>query len=105
MTQGLAAVAELYRSGALRMPAREGTAFPDLLTFHVADTPVEQRLYRMFTQHRMHAFKGALHANPDHALWHGWNAMKQDLVEIQALADQLRRGAPGERPSPAPPPH
>ena len=102
MSQGLAAVAQLYRSGALRMPPREGNAFPDLLTFQAADTPVEQRLYRMFTEHRMNAFKGAFHGNPDYALWHGWNAMKQDLIEINALGDALQQ-RPVAQPSPPPP--
>jgi hypothetical protein len=31
-----------------------------------------------------------LRANPDHALWYGWNSMKNDLVEIKSMAEDMR---------------
>jgi len=65
-------------------------AFPDLLTFHDAPTPVEQRLFVMFLEHRMRAFQGTFHANPDYALWYGWSEMQRDLTEINHMAEELR---------------
>ena len=66
--------------------------FPDLLTFHDAPTPIEQRLFVMFLEHRMRAFQGTFHANPDYALWYGWSEMVQDLTEIKAMAADMRHG-------------
>jgi hydroxylamine dehydrogenase len=47
----------------------------------------------MFLEHRMRAFQGAFHANPDYANWYGWSEMRRDLVEIQAMAEDMRRAA------------
>jgi len=41
--------------------------YPDLLTFHDAPTTIEQRLFEMHLKHRMRAFQGTFHANPDYA--------------------------------------
>jgi hypothetical protein len=62
-----------------------------MLTFHDAATVIEQKLFRMFMKHRMRAFQGTFHANPDYALWYGWSEMQQDLTEIKALSAELRR--------------
>ena len=66
-------------------------AFPDLLTFHDAPTVIEQRLFEMHLKHRMRAFQGAFHANPDYALWYGWSEMVRDLTEIKEMAATMRR--------------
>jgi len=68
--------------------------FPDLLTFHDAPTPIEQRLFVMYLEHRMRTFQGTFHANPDYALWYGWSEMRRDLSEIKAMADDLRGNDP-----------
>jgi hypothetical protein len=81
----------LYKDGILKKPASYASAFPDLLTFHDAPTPIEQKLFVMHLEHRMRAFQGTFHANPDYALWYGWSEMKRALTEIKALADELRR--------------
>ena len=65
-------------------------AFPDLLTFHDAPTAIEQRLFEMHLKHRMRAFQGAFHANPDYALWYGWSEMVRDLQHIREEAKELR---------------
>lgn len=83
-------VAGLYRDGVLARPAGYAAAFPDLLTFHDAPTAVEQKLFVMHLEHRMRAFQGTFHANPDYALWYGWSEMKRDLQEIKELAAQMR---------------
>jgi len=91
MAEAIRVVAALYKDGVIAKPPSYAHAFPDLLTFHDAATPVEQRLFKMFLEHRMRAFQGTFHANPDYALWYGWSEMVQDLTEIKALADEMRR--------------
>ena len=91
MAEGLRTVAALYQDGVLARPKDYAFAFPDLLTFHDAPTPIEQKLFVMFLEHRMRAFQGAFHANPDYANWYGWSEMARDLVEIRAEAASMRR--------------
>jgi len=90
MAEAIRIVAALYKEGVLAKPAAYAAAFPDLLTFHDAPTPVEQRLFVMFLEHRMRAFQGTFHANPDYALWYGWSEMQRDLSEIKHMAEQMR---------------
>jgi hypothetical protein len=91
MAEAIRSVAGLYQDGILQKPKEYAFAYPDLLTFHDATTPIEQTLFVMFLEHRMRAFQGAFHANPDYANWYGWSEMRRDLVEIQAMAEDLRR--------------
>ncbi|KPJ61158.1 MAG: cytochrome C [Latescibacteria bacterium DG_63] len=91
MAEAIHTVSDLYKDGILEKPAEYAYSFPDLLTFRDARTPVEQRLFVMFLKHRMRAFQGTFHANPDYALWYGWSEMKQDLAEIKEAAELLRR--------------
>jgi hypothetical protein len=44
----------------------------------------------MFLEHRMRAFQGTFHANPDYALWYGWSEMQRDLTEIKEMASEMR---------------
>ena len=110
MAEAIRTVAALYKDGVLPKPAGYAAAFPDLLTFHDAPTPIEQKLFVMFLEHRMRAFQGAFHANPDYANWYGWSEMARDLVEIRAEAEDLRRvagkggGAKAQQPAPKPQP-
>jgi hydroxylamine dehydrogenase len=90
MAEGIRIVAGLYQDGTLPKPKEYAYAFPDLLTFHDAPTVIEQKLFVMAMEHRMRAFQGAFHANPDYALWYGWSAMRRDLTEIKTLAEDLR---------------
>jgi len=89
MAEAIRTVAGLYKDRILAKPENYAYPFPDLLTFHDAPTPVEQKLFVMFLEHRMRAFQGTFHANPDYALWYGWSAMQMDLTEIRALAEEL----------------
>ena len=91
MAEAIRIVAALYKDGVLSKPRSYAYAFPDLLTFHDAPTVIEQKLFRMFHEHRMRAFKGTFHANPNYALWYGWSEMQRDLTEIKAMAEELRR--------------
>jgi hydroxylamine dehydrogenase len=91
MAEAIRTVAALYEDGVLAKPANYAYPFPDLLTFHDAPTPIEQRLFVMFLEHRMRMFQGTFHANPDYALWYGWSEMRRDLSEIRMLADEMRK--------------
>ncbi len=89
--EAIRVVTGLYQDGLLEKPAGYANAFPDLLTFHDAPTVIEQKLFVMFLKHRMRAFQGAFHNNPDYALWYGWSELKRDLTEIRELSAELRR--------------
>lgn len=91
LAEAIRIIAGLYEDGLLEKPEGYTYAFPDLLTFHDAPTVIEQTLFEMHLKHRMRAFQGAFHANPDYALWYGWSEMKRDLTEIKTLASELRK--------------
>ena len=91
MAEAIRVIAGLYEDGVLSKPESYEFAFPDLLAFHDAPTPIEQKLFVMFLEHRMRTFQGVFHANPDYALWYGWSALKRDLTEIKYMAEDLRR--------------
>jgi len=91
MAEAIRVVAGLYKDGVLSKPESYAYPFPDLLTFHDAPTVIEQKLFLMFLEHRMRAFQGTFHANPDYALWYGWSEMQRDLTEIRTLAAELRK--------------
>jgi hypothetical protein len=92
MAQGVRIVAALYRDGVLKKPASYASAYPDILSFHDAPTPIELKLWEMFLRHRVTAIQGTFHASPNHAFWDGWSAMRSDLTELEAMAGELRRG-------------
>ncbi len=90
MAEAIRIVAGLYSDGILEKPVSYNDVFPDLLAFHDAPTSIEQKLFIMFLKHRMRAFQGTFHANPDYALWYGWSEMVMDLTEIREIAKDLR---------------
>ena len=90
MAEAIREIAGLYKDGILQKPEGYAYAFPDLLTFHDAPTPIENRLFEMHLKHRMRAFQGAFHQNPDYSLWYGWSEMVRDLDEIRAMAKDMR---------------
>ncbi|MCG8603877.1 cytochrome C, partial [bacterium] len=90
LAEAIRTIAKLYEEGVLQKPDDYAYNFPDLLTFHDAPTPIEQKLFVMHLEHRMRAFQGAFHANPDYTLWYGWSEMTRDLTEIKAMAEELR---------------
>jgi hypothetical protein len=93
LAEAIREIASLYEDGVIPKPDSYAHAFPDLLTFHDAPTSIEQRLFEMHLKHRMRAFQGAFHANPDYALWYGWSEMVRDLQYIREKANELRRHA------------
>ncbi len=98
LAEAIREIAALYEEGILETPEGYASAFPDLLTFHDAPTPIEQRLFVMHLEHRMRAFQGAFHANPDYALWYGWSEMVRDLSEIREMAARMRAEKGAEMP-------
>jgi len=91
MAEGIRTVAALYKDGILRKPKEYAYTFPDLLTFQDAPTPIEQKLFVMFLEHRMRTFQGTFHANPDYAWWYGWSEMQRDITDIKAMDQEMRR--------------
>lgn len=91
MAEAIQIVADLYKDGMLKKPDSYAYPFPDLLAFHDAPTPIEQKLFVMFLEHRMRTFQGTFHANPDYALWYGWSEMRRSLSEIKQKASELRK--------------
>ncbi len=93
MAEAIRIVAGLYKDGLLNQPKAYAHPFPDLLTFFDAPTVIEQKLFVMFSEHRMRTFQGTFHANPDYALWYGWSEMQRDLTEIKEMAAAIREKA------------
>jgi hypothetical protein len=91
MAEAIRIVAGLYKDGILPKPASYAYPFPDLLTFHDAPTEIEQELFVMYLEHRMRAFQGTFHANPDYAIWYGWSELKRSMGKISTLAQDMRR--------------
>ena len=90
LAEAIEIVAGLYEDNILPKPESYSYAYPDLLTFHDAPTAIEQRLFVMHLEHRMRAFQGTFHANPDYALWYGWSELRRDLTSIREMAEELR---------------
>ena len=90
LAQAIREIAALDQEGIQQQPDNYAYAFPDLLTFHDAPTPTENRLFEMHLKQRMRAFQGAFHQNPDYSLWYGWSEMVRDLDEIRAMAKEMR---------------
>ena len=90
VAEAVQVVDSLYQEGILKKPKDQPFSV-DMLRFYESPSPIEQKLYTMFLEHRMRAFQGAFHMNPDYMHWYGWAELKRDLVEIKAEAAQLRR--------------
>jgi hypothetical protein len=93
MAEAIRIVVGLYQDGLLNQPRTYAHPFPDLLTFFDAPTVIEQKLFIMFSEHRMRTFQGTFHANPDYALWYGWSEMQRDLTKIKEMAAAMREKA------------
>jgi hydroxylamine dehydrogenase len=92
LAEAIRIIAALYKDGILQKPKTYAYAFPDLLAFHDAPTVIEQKLFVMHLEHRMRAFQGTFHANPDYAFWYGWSEMQRSLAEIKEMAADVRAG-------------
>ena len=68
---------------------------PDLLAMREAPSPIERRLFEMHLEHRLRAFQGAFHSNPDYSLGQGFSRLAGDLADIEQMAGELRTRAAG----------
>jgi uncharacterized CHY-type Zn-finger protein len=91
MAEAIRVVAGLYKDGTLAKPKSYSYAFPDLLTFNDAPTPIETQLFVMFLENRNRAFQGSFHASPDYEWWYGYSELQRNLTEIKFKAEELRR--------------
>jgi len=89
MAQGINLVAGLYEEGIIQ-PQPGKLPYPDILTFYETITPIEQKLYIMFMEHRMRTFQGAFHNNPDYVTWYGLAELKKDIVDMTRDAQEMR---------------
>ncbi len=106
LAEAINIVADLYKDGILKKRPGQPFAYPDFLYFMRTDyasassdsykgmsknmSHIEQVLFEMYMKHRMRAYQGFFHANPDYAYWYGWAMMTKDLGEIKDLAEQMR---------------
>jgi len=93
MAEAIRLISGLYKDGVLAKPKDYAYAYPDLLTFQDAPTPIEQKLFVMFLEHRNRTFQGMFHNNPDYTWWYGYSELQRDLTEIKYMAEELRSKA------------
>ena len=101
MADGIETVAALYKDGLIKQPADYPFNYPFLLTFMETGgaagrkdfnklSYIDQVLLQMYMKHRMRAYQGFFHVNPDYAYWYGYAEMTKDLGEIKELARTMR---------------
>ncbi|MCD6305415.1 MAG: cytochrome c3 family protein [Deltaproteobacteria bacterium] len=86
--------AALYKDKILK-PATNAATFPypDLLTFYEVNSHIEELLYEMFMDYRMKTYQASFHLMPDYTTWYGLAKMKETLVEMKHIDQQLRTQA------------
>ena len=101
MAEAITTVAALYKDGLIKQPAGYPANYPFLLSFMHTNgaawdkdldkfSYIDQVLLQMYMKHRMRAYQGFFHVNPDYAYWYGWAEMTKDLGEIKELAKVMR---------------
>ncbi len=101
MADAIETVAALYKDGLITKPADYPFNYPFLLTFMETGgaegrkdfnkiSYIDQVLLQMYMKHRMRAYQGFFHVNPDYAYWYGYSEMTKDLGEIKELAKTMR---------------
>lgn len=90
MANAINIVDGLYKDGIIKKSER---FFPhvDILRFDEFGNPIEERLYKMFADHRMKTYLGAFHINPAYQHGYGWTEMMADLRDIETMANNLRK--------------
>lgn len=101
MADAIETVGALYQEGIIKKPADYPFNYPFLLTFMETGgsegrndfnkiSYIDQVLLQMYMKHRMRAYQGFFHINPDYAYWYGYAEMTKDLGEIKELAKTMR---------------
>lgn len=87
-------VAKLYMDKILKPTTNAATfPYPDLLTFYEVDSHIEELLYEIFMDFRMKTYQASFHLMPDYTTWYGLAKMKETLVEMKDINQQLRTAA------------
>lgn len=109
MAEAIRVVAGLYSDGVFKKPENQPSPFPWLTKFEEPDTLIEEKLQRMYFEHRRATFQGTFHQSRTYSLLYGLSAMRRDLIEIKEMAAELRRNhaatrgaAGGQNPKPKP---
>lgn len=101
MAEAIRTVAGLYKDHIIKKPESYPYNYPFLLSYMHTNgagwdkkmddySYIDQILLQMFMKHRMRAYQGMFHVNPDYAYWYGWEQMTKDLGEIKHLASVMR---------------
>lgn len=85
MADAIRLVQGLYEDGILSTPQDRPPCCPDLLGFHKAPNPFEEKLLMMFLKYRLIMLHGAFHNNPDYTTNFGWVKLKEGYEEIKKM--------------------
>jgi len=91
MADAIHLVQGLYEEGILPTPQHKPPSSPDLLGFHKAPNPLEEKLLTMFLKYRLIMLHGAFHNNPDYTTNYGWVKLKGKYEEIRRMTQDLKR--------------
>jgi nitrate/TMAO reductase-like tetraheme cytochrome c subunit len=91
MADAIRLVLGLYEKGFLPAPETKPPWSPDLLGFHKAPNPLEERLFDMFLRHRLIMLHGAFHHNPDYTTNYGWVKLKAGYEEVERMVRRLEK--------------
>ena len=90
MAESILLVQGLYEEGILPTPQYTPPCCPDLMGFHRAPNPPEEKLLTMFLKYRLIMLHGVFHNNPDYTTNYGWVKLKQGHDEIKRMVQDLR---------------
>ncbi len=90
MADAIRIVQGLYEAGGLSPPQRIPPCCPDLLGFHKAANPLEEKLLTMFLKYRLIMLHGAFHNNPDYTTNYGWVKLREGYEEVKRMAQALK---------------
>jgi len=92
MADAIGLVQSLYEEGILPRPKEKPPCCPDLLGFHKAPNPLEEKLMTMFLKYRLIMLHGAFHNNPDYVTNYGWIKLKAGYEEIKRMVTRHKTG-------------
>lgn len=90
MADAIRLVQSLYEDGSLPTPQYVPPCCPDLLGFHKAPNPLEEKLLTMFLKHRLIMLHGAFHNNPDYTTNFGWVKLKEGYEEVKRMVRESK---------------
>ncbi len=97
MADAIGLVQSLYNEGFLSRPKEKPPCCPDLLGFHKAPNPLEEKLMTMFLKYRLIMLHGAVHNNPDYVTNYGWIRLTEGYEEIKRMVRRHKSGEVSRR--------